>query len=105
VHHGAGLQALLTQSGRTAAEADAFIAAVARGSTDALGPAEQAMLGYARKLTLTPREMTPGDVAVLRTYGLDDLAIHDVCTIVAYFAFVNRIADGLGVELEERFEG
>jgi hypothetical protein len=29
-------------------------------------------------------------------------AIHDVCAIASYYAFVNRIADGLGVELEER---
>jgi hypothetical protein len=34
--------------------------------------------------------------------GLDDRAIHDLCAIVAYFNFVNRIADGLGVELEDR---
>jgi uncharacterized peroxidase-related enzyme len=103
VHHGAGLRALLVQSGRTDAEADAVIAAATRGGTDALAPAEQAMLAYARKLTVTPSEMTAGDVAALRAHGFDDLAIHDVCSIVAYFAFVNRIADGLGVELEERF--
>ncbi len=35
-----------------------------------------------------------------RAVGFDDRAIHDVCAIVGYFAFVNRIADGLGVELE-----
>jgi alkylhydroperoxidase family enzyme len=44
--------------------------------------------------------MGPGDVAALRSAGLDDRGIHDVCAIVGYFAFVNRIADGLGVELE-----
>jgi len=36
----------------------------------------------------------------LRAAGFGDAAIHDICTIAAYFAFVNRIADGLGVELE-----
>jgi alkylhydroperoxidase family enzyme len=39
----------------------------------------------------------------LRTAGFDDRAIHDVCAIAAYYGFVNRIADGLGVELEPRF--
>ena len=58
------------------------------------------MLEYAEKLTRTPGAMAAADVAVLRTAGFDDRAIHDACTIVAYFAFVNRIADGLGVELE-----
>jgi len=47
--------------------------------------------------------MTAADLAPLRDAGFDDLAIHDVCAIVAYFAFVNRIADGLGVRLESRF--
>jgi hypothetical protein len=31
----------------------------------------------------------------------DDRAIHDICAVTAYFNFVNRIADGLGVDLEE----
>ena len=58
------------------------------------------MLEYAEKLTRSPGAMAEADVAVLRAVGFDDRAIHDACTIVAYFAFVNRIADGLGVELE-----
>ena len=31
-------------------------------------------------------------------------AILDVTLITAYFAFVNRIADGLGVELEQWYK-
>ena len=65
-----------------------------------LAPAEEAMLSYAVKLTLTPGEITSEDVALLRAEGFDDRAIHDICAITAYFAFVNRIADGLGVALE-----
>jgi len=61
------------------------------------------MLAYALKLTRTPAEMTADDVEALRAAGFDDRAIHDICAVVAYFAFVNRIADGLGVELEGRF--
>ncbi len=49
--------------------------------------------------------MTEADVLALRTAGFDDRAIHDGCAIVAYFAFVNRIADGLGVELEASSDG
>ena len=59
------------------------------------------MLDYAVKLTRTPGEMKAADVASLRRTGFDDRAIHDICVIAAYFAFVNRIAEGLGVELEE----
>ena len=68
-----------------------------------LSTAERAMLDYAAKLTRTPQDMTRVDVDTLRGHGYNDRMIHDLCAITAYFAFVNRIADGLGVELEERF--
>jgi len=62
--------------------------------------ADHALLDYAVKLTRTPQSMTAADVSRLRAHGFDDRGIHDACAITAYFAFVNRIADGLGVELE-----
>jgi len=58
------------------------------------------MLDYVVKLTLTPSKVAAEDAGALRSQGFDDRAIHDICAITAYFAFVNRIADGLGVELE-----
>ena len=58
------------------------------------------MLRYAKKLTLTPAAVQQADVEEIRRLGRDDRAIHDLCAIVSYFNFVNRIADGLGVELE-----
>lgn len=65
-------------------------------------PADGALLEYADKLTRTPGALAAADVERLRAAGFDDRAIHDACAIVAYFAFVNRVADGLGVELEGR---
>lgn len=59
------------------------------------------MLDYSLKLTRTPASVSAEDVGSLREHGFDDRAIHDLCSIVSYFAFVNRIADGLGVEMEE----
>ena len=61
------------------------------------------MLDYAVKLTQTPGDINEEDVLKLREVGFDDRAIHDICACTAYFAFVNRIADGLGVQLEGRF--
>ena len=61
---------------------------------------DRAMLLYASKLTKAPATITEQDVQLLRDVGFDDLAIHDICCVTSYFAFVNRIADGLGVELE-----
>jgi len=62
--------------------------------------AEAALLVYADRLTLDPASVSLADIEALRDAGFDDRAIHDACAIVSYFAFVNRIADGLGVELE-----
>jgi len=66
----------------------------------ALSEPDRAMLDYVVKLTLTPSQMAVADVESLRRQGFGDRAIHDICAITAYYAFVNRMADGLGVELE-----
>jgi len=57
--------------------------------------------GYAEKLTLQPKSVRETDVAALRDAGLEDEAILHVAEVVAYFNFVNRMAEGLGVPLEE----
>jgi len=66
-----------------------------------LSPADAALVAYARKLTRTPADIREADVEALRAHGFDDRAIHDCCNVVAYFAYANRVADGLGVELED----
>ena len=93
---------MLQAQGDAADAQDALLRSLGQEHTTAtLAPADRAMLDYAAKLTRTPAAMTAGDVQALREVEFDDRAIHDICAIVAYFAFVNRIADGLGVELEE----
>ena len=62
--------------------------------------AERALLDYADVLTRSPASIRGRHIERLRACGYDDRAIHDACAIVAYFAFVNRIADGLGIEVE-----
>jgi alkylhydroperoxidase family enzyme len=62
------------------------------------------MLKYASKLTSEPWAMEEGDVIALRNYGFSDAAILDICQVTAYYAYVNRIADGLGVEMEDYWE-
>lgn len=44
--------------------------------------------------------MVVEDVHTLRDEGLSDAEILDVCQVTAYYNYVNRLADGLGVELE-----
>jgi alkylhydroperoxidase family enzyme len=45
--------------------------------------------------------MEPGDLDALRGHGFDERAIHDSVQVIAYFNYITRIADGLGVEPEE----
>lgn len=59
-----------------------------------------AMLQYVEKLTSTPWDVVESDVVVLRDAGFTDRDILDICEVAAYYAYVNRIADGLGVQLE-----
>ena len=59
-----------------------------------------AMVRWALKLTRTPAEMTAADLEPLRAAGLDDRAILDLAMVTGYCAYVNRLASGLGVEVE-----
>ena len=58
------------------------------------------MLDYAAKLTKEPWNMVEADVQALRESGFSDVAILDIVQVAGYYAYVNRLADGLGVELE-----
>lgn len=63
-------------------------------------PRQLAILAYAEKLTRTPGAMHRSDVEALKAAGLSEVEILDVNQITGYFAYVNRLADGLGVPLE-----
>ena len=65
-----------------------------------LSEADKVMLDYAIILTVKPSEIKEEIIQELRDNGFDDRGIHDMCTIVSYFNFVNRIANGLGVAME-----
>ena len=81
---------------------DAFARDVAtRGPDAAAGDARlHALLRHADKLARTPGAMMEADVVTLRGLGYDDRAIHDAAQVIAYFAYINRVAEGLGVDLE-----
>jgi len=58
------------------------------------------MLGYAVKLTQEPWNVEEADVQELRDAGFSNAVILDIVHVTGYYAYVNRLADGLGVELE-----
>ena len=57
-------------------------------------------MDYVVKLTRTPAAVSEADLTPLRDAGLSDAEIHDACAVASYYGFVNRMANGLGVELE-----
>ena len=60
-----------------------------------------AMLRYAMKLTVTPGEVDESDVESLRDVGFTDTDVLHIAEVVGYYAYANRIADGLGIPLED----
>ena len=63
------------------------------------------MLRYAVKLTRTPWLMIEDDVVAMRDAGHSDTDILHITEVVGYYAYANRIADGLNVELESWIYG
>ncbi len=95
VHHSAALAA----EGGDTALTEAGVSA----DHDNLPGRLRVLCAYAVKLTLTPHQMQAADVDALRDAGLSDRDVVDANQVVAYFNYVNRVADGLGVELEEEW--
>lgn len=82
---------------------------VARGlvrdpTTATLDAAERAMIDFALELTRVPGRGSEEATERLREVGFDDREILDICQVKAYFNYVNRMATGLGVELEEYWD-
>jgi len=93
VHHGAGLRQI-TKDGEFVKK---FITDYQSVS---LSARELAMLDYSAKLTREPWNMVEEDVTALKEARFTDVGILHVNQVAGYYAYVNRLADGLGVGLE-----
>lgn len=62
-----------------------------------LNPQDRAMLYFTTKLTKESYKTTPDDLEKLQTVGFDDRAILQITMIAAWFNYINRVADVLGV--------
>ena len=82
-------------------EAERWVEAVAADWRSApLAAPERALCAYAEKLTREPWAMQRADVERLREAGFDDVAIHEAVQVIAYFNYINRVADALHIDLE-----
>ena len=104
MHHAAGLRSALIDANQSDRVDLLFNNVGTIGlCEDNLTIKERAIIGFARKLTVTPEEMSREDVEELRRLtNLDDRTIHDVVNLVAYYAFANRLVAGLGVRVGGR---
>jgi len=72
--------------------------------TAGLDDATTALLDFAEKLTDECAAVGREDVDLLRSHGFDDQGISSCVQVVAYFNYINRIAEGLGVAMEDWIE-
>jgi len=56
----------------------------------------KALLGYVRKLMLSPPEITQSDVDAVLDAGWDEQAVHDAIAITGRAAFMQRLTQGMG---------
>jgi len=65
----------------------------------------RALCDFASRLTHEPKAVGAADVDALRACGLSDAAIHDAIQVVSFFNYINRIAEGVGIEGEPEWAG
>lgn len=94
VHCASGLRVRLEELGVDAGPAEQ---AAAGEPLTGVGERLSAIVSYAAHLTRTPGEVSREEIARLRGVGLDDVDILDLNNIVAYYNYINRVANGLGL--------
>jgi uncharacterized peroxidase-related enzyme len=92
-HHGGSLRQLTKN--------EDLVEAVLRDPRGApLEPRWRALADLAVVLTERPASIAESDLQRLRDHGLTDAGVHDAVAIIAYFNFVNRLAEGFHIPLE-----
>ncbi len=70
-------------------------------TTSSISSVQMAMCEFAKKLTENPSKVNKKDIELLSSYNLSDKDISQIVQIIAYFNYINRVADGLGLEPEQ----
>lgn len=65
-----------------------------------LSPRQRALAEFAELVTRTPSAVRKQDIETLHKHGLSDRDILDALEVIAYFNYVNRIAEALGIDPE-----
>jgi uncharacterized peroxidase-related enzyme len=76
---------------------------IVRDDLAGVSPKLRPVLALARKLTLSPDAVTKADADALSAAGWDDSALYYAVAVTALFNFMNRLVEGLGIELEPSY--
>ena len=78
-----------------------MVEAIKKDYRDApLSAAERAMLDFVVRLTRKPGQIMREHLNSLKEARFNDLAILEIVHITSFFNYINRVADGLGVDPE-----
>jgi len=69
-----------------------------------LDPADKAMIDFALKLTREPSSVKQQEIELLKQHEFSEEQVVDIVLITCTFNFMDRLADGLGVELDPHMQ-
>ncbi len=69
-----------------------------------LEPQDKAMIDFALMLTREPSSVKQQALETLRRHGFSEEQVVDIVLITCTFNFMDRLADGLGVELDPHMQ-
>jgi uncharacterized peroxidase-related enzyme len=70
--------------------------------TAPVDPEMKQLLSFAEKVARDPSQVTPNDIATLRSNGFSDRAILDTTHVVGFFSYMNRVIQALGADGKAR---
>ena len=69
-----------------------------------LTPRQKALCKFAEMVTRAPSALSARHLEALRLHGLSDPDILDAVEVIAYFNYINRVADALGIDPEPEMQ-
>lgn len=73
------------------------------GETNLIPDKMRPVLRYAQKLTNRPDSVTKDDADAILAAGWNETALYHTVAVTALFNFMNRLVEGLGIELDQGY--